>query len=141
MSTLKQVREGFVATVQPILVAEAQVYQYIPAHPVLPCLCIVPATADFAVSMGRGTDTWVFDLTMLVPSGNEELAQQLLDEFVTGAGPTSVRQALFQNRTLGLADVDAHIAGMTNYGGSIEAVGVDHVGASLRLVVHTSGKS
>jgi hypothetical protein len=76
---------------------------------------------------------------VLAPSGDNDVGQDILDDYVTGAGDKSIRQAVFNNRTLGLSNVDAHVSGMTDYGGSFEAVDVDHIGARLRLVVHTTG--
>lgn len=98
-----------------------------------------PVTADFLVAMGRGTDTWELDLHVLVSDADQQLGQVNLDELVSGAGTRSVRAAVFSTKTLGLSNTDAHVAAMTAYGVRFEAPEIDHIGATLRLVVHTRG--
>lgn len=99
---------------------------------------VIPETANFLVAMGRGTDTWQFRLLVLVNPSDDELAQSQLDDYVSGAGSLSIRQALF-NSTLGLAGVSAFISGMSNYGAKFESAGIDHIGAALGLTVHNPG--
>lgn len=139
MATLAAIRTAFKSTVAAALGAGTEVYDGMPSNPVLPCVCLTPTEADFNVSMGRGTDTWAFDVFVLVPSADGLVGQELLDPYVTGAGALSIRQAVFAERSLGLTATDAHISAMTSYGGSFDAVGKPHVGAALRLIVHTSG--
>lgn len=139
MASLAAIRTAIATTLTTVLGAGTQMYDKIPGQPALPCVCVVPDTADFEVAMGRGTDTWVINLVVLVPSADPEVGQSRLDPYVTGAGDLSIRQAIFNNRTLGLSNTDAHVSGVTDYGGSFEAVDVDHIGARLRLVVHTRG--
>jgi hypothetical protein len=139
MATLAAVRTAVASTLTAALGAGTQVYDTIPGQPVVPCVCVVPDTANFDVAMGRGTDTWEFDLIVLVPSGDNEVGQSRLDPYVTGSGDLSIRQAIFTTRTLGLSNTDAHVSRMSDYGGSFEAVDVDHIGARLRLIVHTRG--
>jgi hypothetical protein len=141
MATLKAIRSAFRTTVASELGAGVEVYATVPGSPVLPCLVLMPSdpAADFNVSMGRGTDTWFFDVIVLAPSADEAVGQDILDDYVTGQGSLSIREAVFNNRTLGLSNVDAHVSGVIAYGGRYEAVDVAHIGATLRLVVHTKG--
>lgn len=145
MATLTAIRAGFEATLRTVLGTGTEIYNRVPGSPVLPCVCLVPAEIDFVVAMQRGTDTYEFDVLVLVPSADEDVAQELLDQYVTGAGGLSIRQAVYNANNgsagtgLGVASTNAHISAMTSYGGQFEAVGVDHVGASLRLIVHTKG--
>lgn len=97
-------------------------------------------SANFTVAMGRGSDTWNFDLLVLVPASMLDTSQDALDDYVTGAGSKSVRQVVFNNRTLGLASTDAHVSAMGGYGADYVLGQTQYVGATLRLVVHTSGK-
>lgn len=140
MASLAEIRAAIASTLTSALGPGTEMYGRIPGQPALPCVCVVPDVANFNVAMGRGTDTWNFDLIVLVPSGDNEVGQSLLDPYVTGAGPQSIRQALFDS-ALGLARTQSHVSGMTDYGGSFDAVDVAHIGARLRLVVHTSGTS
>ncbi len=143
MASLSQLRTAVKDTLVAALGAGTEVYDTIPGSPALPCVCVVPDSANFVVAMARGTDTWNFDLVVLVPSGDNQFGQSRLDPYVTGAGALSVRQAIYNANTpttgLGLSNTNAHVSGMTDYGGSFEAVDVDHIGARLRLVVHTTG--
>jgi hypothetical protein len=107
----------------------------------LPAAVVVPLTANFDVAMGRGTDTWEFDIAVLVSWTDSDIAQDSLDDFVTGSGDKSIRQVVFQNRSLGLTAVDAHVSSMSDYGSSFSMASVQHIGAKLRLVVHTKGNA
>lgn len=138
MASLSAVRDGVKATLASAI-TDLHVYDTVPERPNLPAVIVQPVSADFTVAMGRGTDTWEFDLSVLVSAGDIGVGQDALDGYVSGAGARSVRQAVFNARTLGLADTDAHVARMDRYGMQFEAAGVDHVGATLRLIVHTKG--
>jgi hypothetical protein len=141
VSSLQQIRDAIKTTVGNAIAALTP-YDTIPGAPVLPALAVMPApseTADFVVSMGRGTDTWRFDLVVLVSARDEDLAQDDLDGFISGAGAFSIRQAIWNARTLGLADCNAHVSGVTGYNLAYTVCSIDHVAATLRLVVHTSG--
>lgn len=138
MSSLQAIRDAIKATVEA---ANPELFGYdtVPEVANLPAVVAVPDIADFAVAMGRGADTWELDLAVLVPWTDADVSQDALDELVTGAGPKSIRQVIFQNRTLGLDDVDAHISGMSEYGAQFEMAQIEHLGAKLRIVVHTTG--
>ncbi|HET8684779.1 MAG TPA: hypothetical protein VFM54_23340 [Micromonosporaceae bacterium] len=140
MASLATIRTTVKSVLNAALGTGVEVYPAVPSNPVLPCVCVVPETADYVAAMGRGTDTWTFTLFVLVPSGDPVVAQGLLDPYVTGAGSSSVRQAVFNARTtFQAAGFDAHVAELLSYGGQLEAVGTPHTGASLRLIVHTPG--
>lgn len=139
MASLAAIRAGIKTTLIAALGEGVEVYDTVPGSPVLPCVCVVPDTADFHVAMVRGVDTWYFDLIVLVPSTDSRVGQNRLDPFVTGAGPLSIRQAIFDAGSLGLTGTASTVSAMSNYGGSYDAVSVDHIGATLRLIVHTPG--
>jgi hypothetical protein len=144
MSSLTQIRNAVKTTLEANVTglkcyARVEVVNAIPTGG---CAVVVaPAAIDFLVAMKRGTDTYAFDLMVMVAAADLDLAQQILDGFVTGAGSTSIRQAVFNAKTLGLADCDAHVAGMVegSYGGRFASAAIDHVGATLGLIVHTTG--
>lgn len=138
MASLEQIRTAVKTTIEAAI-SGFQVHERVPAKPVPPCALVLPTTADFVVAMGRGTDTWTFDLIVLAPTADLVVGQAVLDPYVTGAGSRSIRQAIFNARTLGLPSTDAHIAGLGDYGGLHEYAGGPHVGATLRLIVHTPG--
>ncbi|MFT2016295.1 hypothetical protein ACMA1D_10695 [Streptomyces sp. 796.1] len=114
-------------------------YDTVPDVAQCPAVVVMPVDADFAVSLQRGTDTWNFDLFVLVPRTDSGLSQDRLDNYLSGSGPSSVRQAIYENRSLGLPDTESLIKSMRGYGGEFATARIPHVGAVLRLVVHTSG--
>lgn len=102
-----------------------------------PAVVVKPADADYEVAFGRGVDTWNYDLIVLASLADDATAQEKLDELVDGGGTKSIRKAIFNNRTLGLANTDAHISGMSDYDGRHTVGTLTYAGAVLRLVVHT----
>lgn len=109
----------------------------------VPAMVVMPAreTADFNRTMGRGMDVWRFDLYLLVPRSESSVAQAALDQYVSGAGPRSVREVFWKDPTMGLGDdTDAHVEGIREYGGKFQTARIDHVGAIVRLTVRTPGK-
>lgn len=138
MASLPAIRTAVKTTVEAAI-SGLQVHEMATAKPVPPCVVVVPDVSNFVVAMARGTDTWEFDLLVLVPSADLVVAQSLLDPYIDGSGDQSIRQAIFNARSLGLTGTDAHVSGMSDYGGLHSYGTADHVGATLRLVVHTPG--
>ncbi|MEU7904112.1 hypothetical protein [Actinoplanes sp. NPDC049118] len=138
MASLTAVRAAVKTTLEAAI-PSLRVYDKVPGIAQVPAAVVEPVTADFLVAMGRGTDTWQFNLHVLVADAEESLGQAQLDEYVSGAGTKSIRAAVFAARTLGLSNTDAHIAAVTAYGGQFESADIAHIGATLRLVVHTKG--
>lgn len=141
MASLDDVR-GAIKTTIEANISTLHAYKYVPeAANVLPCVVIIPFTSDFAQAMGRGLDEWVFDLLVLVSASDDLVRQAELDSYVTGGGSSSIRQMIFNNRTLGLTSTDAYVSEMTEYGMRFPAAEIDHIGARLKLIVHTIGTS
>lgn len=140
MASLASIRTAIKTTLEAAIDG-LHVYATAESANVVPCVVVIPQAANFDVSMGRGTDTWSLELLVMVSPSDPEIAQNELDSYITGAGSTSIRQAIFNARTLGLSGTDAHIAAVSGYGGRFESAGIDHIGAVLTLVVHTAGTS
>ena len=139
MASLEQIRDGIKATLEAAI-PFLQVYDTVPdAANILPACIVIPTAADFNVAFQRGTDRWDFDLYILASYAEASLGQDALDNLISGAGPNSIRAAIFATKSLGLSSTDANISGMGNYGTTFDVAGIDHVGATLQLVVHTSG--
>ena len=142
MASLKQIRTAVKTTLEANLTG-INVHRTVPgsaAGVVVVCRPADDETADFIVAMGRGSDTWRFDLLVLVPSSSLAPGQDTLDDYITGAGNKSVRQVVFNNRHLGLTeDTDAHVSGVFGYGADYRLGNTDYLGATLRLTVHTKG--
>lgn len=140
MASLAAIRDAVKTTITAN-VSGVEVYDTVSDVAITPAVVVYPAEADFNVVMGRGTDTWEFDLYVLCQRAVADEGQDALDAYVTGAGSSSIRQVVFNNRTLGLTGIDAHVSGMSEYGGFFESAQIPHVGAKLRLVVLTPGTS
>lgn len=108
----------------------------------VPAMVVMPArdAADFTGAMGRGLDTWRFDLYVLVQAGEITVAQGALDQYLSGSGDRSLRQCFYEDNTLGGVVDDASCETVREYGGKFQTARVDHVGAIVRLIVRTSGK-
>jgi hypothetical protein len=141
MASLAAICDATKATIDAAGVG-IRTYDHAPDITVVPALLILPAETNFDVAFGRGFDTHLLDLFVMVGRVSPRTGQDSLNAYVTGAGPQSIRQAIFARRTLGLTDgTDAHVSGMSRYGGSFSAAQIDHIGAVLRLVVTTPGTS
>lgn len=138
MATLSAIREALKTTIEAAI-PELQVYPNVPESVNLPCVIVLPTSGDFQVAMGRGTDAYEFDLIVLVSRRDDDLAQYDLDDYVTGAGAKSVREAIFNANSLGLTGVAAIVRGVQRYGASFEVGDVPHVGAVLPCTVYTPG--
>lgn len=138
MSTLTAIRDAIKTTLEANITG-LWVYDTVPDAVQLPCVIVKPTTGNFAQTFGRGTDSWSFDLEVLVQLDDIDLAQDRLDAYVNGSGSSSLRQVIFQNRTLGLSDTNAAVLSMSSYGTQNDVAGVPHLGAALELTVLTSG--
>ncbi|MGI5493880.1 hypothetical protein [Microtetraspora malaysiensis] len=138
MASLAEIRAAVKATLEAAI-SGVTCYDTVPDSINAPAIIVAPATADFTTAMARGADRWEFDLIPIVRMADPIVAQTELDAYVTGAGPRSIRAAVYADRTLGRGDVDAHVRGLSNYGSRYDVAGVDYTGATLRLVVVTTG--
>jgi len=138
--TLNEIRKKLAKVIEDGTDATVYAYPRITNKGELPAVMIEPVVADFMETMNRGSDEWFFTVYVLVKmSGDEDAAQDELDEFVTGVGPNSIRQIVWDNREL-FKGVTAFVYGMTDYGGSFKWGEAQHIGAKLkaRVVVDNS---
>lgn len=145
MADLMTIRQAIKTTVESNL-SGIKVYPHLPEIAlVLPALLVEPNDSDFVIAMGRGTDQHSFSLLMLVSYNELETAQHNLDPYVSGSGDRSIRQVIWNNRTLGHEGWHAHISSMFDYGirfkGEYQGRGHEQIGARLGLTVYTSGSS
>ena len=140
MASLSAIRDAVKATITANITT-LEVYDTVADVVVTPAVVVFPDEADFVQAMARGFDRWEFDLYVLCGRGVADEGQDALDAYVTGAGSSSVREVIFNNKTLGVAGLDAYVSGMSEYGAFFDAASIPHVGAKLRLVVLTSGTS
>lgn len=138
MATLGQMRDAIKKTIKDNL-SGVHVYDTIPDVQEVPCVMVLPVSADYHVAFARGSDTWEFDLVVSVSRVDVNAGQEQLDAYVSGHGPKSIRQIMFQNDSLGLPDTTSTVKSMKGYGGNFDTAGNNYVGAVLRLSVTTSG--
>jgi hypothetical protein len=140
MASFSELRDSIIAVLDEALPEEQGVslYAKVADRANLPAIVVQPGPAEFPVEMGRATDTWNFDLNVMVNLGDTELAQGQLDQFVSGGGALSIRQIFMRNRQLGRTDVTvAYVAGMSDYGANFTMAGVENLGCKLQVIVKT----
>jgi len=137
VATLAQIRDG-VKTVLETAIAGLQVHPRFDSIGSLPAVVIVPADAGYLHVMNQSHMVWELDLLVLTSKAINSLGQYDLDELIDIAGARSIPAALY-GEDLELPGTQAHVATMSRYGGEFEAAAIDHIGAALRVVVHTTG--
>lgn len=139
MASFAELRDAIIAVLNDALQG-VSLYAKVPDRANLPAIVVQPAESTFPLTMGRAEDEWQFDLVVMVSYGDAALAQDQLDTFLSGGGPTSIRQIFMRNRGLGRTDVtSAYVAGMSDYGANFTMAGVDNIGCRLRVIVATTG--
>ena len=138
MATLSEIRDGLKTTVGNI--SGMCCYDTVPDNAInFPVAIFIPSAIEFDLAMQRGTDLYTFDMLVAVQRADSRTAQDKLDAFVTGSGSSSIRQIIYNNKTLGLSDTDARVVNMSNYAADVNLNGVDGVGANLEIQVYTKG--
>jgi len=106
MATMSEIRDGLKTTISGI--SGLRCYDVIPDNAInFPVAMFIPTNIEFDLAMQRGTDLYTFDVLIAVQRSDARTAQDKLDAFVTGSGSSSIRQIIYNNRTLGLANTDA----------------------------------
>lgn len=142
MASFSELRDAIIAVLDEALPDELGVslYAKVADRVNLPAIVVQPSEATFPFTMGRAQDEWQLDLVVMVPLGDIEVAQDQLDAFLSGSGPTSIRQIFMRNKTLDRVDVQAaYVAGMSDYGSTFTMAGVDNLGCRLHVAVTTTG--
>lgn len=103
----------------------------------------LPAAAvDFAGwrhdAMGRGARTMQFDVLVVTALAHGRIATTSMDTLVDSFGAGSIPQQIWENRTLGENGVSAHVEQVSGYS-QIEGFGVEHIAATITVLVHTRG--
>jgi hypothetical protein len=130
VASLSQIRTALTETISESVESDIFVYANVSDVVQCPALIIEPGHADYTVTFSLDV-TYEFIMYILVSRRDTVTAQEELDEFVSHAGPNSIRQAVFDNPTLGLDNIDAFVHRLEGYGGSFLASQVPHVGAKL----------
>lgn len=145
MASLKAARKALASTIQTR--TGIRCYYNIPDNPVLPCAVVVPDNSQL-LTFGRGDDSYLFSVEVIA-SGGSDAEQDWLDDALTGAGPSSIREAIYVDPTLGTAVYTSDAGAL--YGASatgiqdyrkmtVGAEGSLHWSGRLHVEVVTSGK-
>ncbi|MFI5955815.1 hypothetical protein [Cryptosporangium sp. NPDC051539] len=138
MATLAQVRAG-IRTVLEAAIPTLTVYPYLDSVVTLPAAVVMVGDGvDYRSTSGRSHMEWPIDLIVMTSKALVAPGQIDLDELIDIDGDKSIPRALFDS-DLGLPHTQAHVAYLRDYGGQWEAAGDDHIGAVLRVPVHTRG--
>lgn len=137
MASLAEIRTALVATITASIPALFG-YDRVPESLNVPAVMILPKSTDFQKAFGRGMDGYTFEAIVLVGRADDQLAQSKLDPYVTGAGDSSIREAVWNARDLGIG-VEASVTGMSGYGDTFTFGTVDYFGARLAVDVITDG--
>ncbi len=139
MATLPVVRKAFMDALSDPVIPGLTAYRVMTSTLLYPCVIPVPSpadTADYTKAFQRGIVTWNYSLMVLVGGVDGEIAQDKLDQLIDISGPMSIPNVLYNNRDLGLANVDVAVLGVESY---LVRFGNMHVGASLKVRVITTG--
>ena len=104
-----------------------------------PAVLIAPDNpgADYTQNMRMKSVHWILKATVLVPWGDPQGSQEILDEFIDITGERSIPRALFRARhDLPFTVVTDQ---MTQYGARYNLADQEYVGAVIRLRVNAEG--
>lgn len=110
-----------------------------------PCLYVLVEPFQFDKTFARGVDELNFSLMLMVSTVDDESAQKLLDAYVSGAGPASVKAAVEAERaslgrvTLGGSCDDAQVTRVAAYQWYEVGDGSKLLGAQFNVHVIGSG--
>lgn len=150
MASVQEMRNALVSAITSEI-PELFSYPSIDAVVQVPCIIVSVLKADYAVSVQRGFQTavmsmgldglqeWTFELYVLVNVQDMQTSYSELDQYVGGTGDKSIRQAIFNNDTLGGVVEDCMVLTMDQYGGQYALTKIPHTGARLTIKVLTSG--
>jgi len=139
MATLSEITDAIKTTLNDNI-SGLRVYDTVPDMGLnFPAAFIVPTNIEFDTSMQRGTDLYTFDILVACQRTDSRTGQDKLATFITGQGSTSIRQAIFNNSTLGLSDTTSRCLAVSNISADVNVNGIDAVGANVEMQVYTKG--
>lgn len=147
MAALGDVIDNIAATVQRA--TGIRTIPYIVESPPAPCAMVYPERCDYSKTFGRGVDQWSIKVQLVIPLNSDRATHRLMYDWLSGAGPQSVRQAIYQAPTLGTdpaespagaaASMNGTVSEMVEYGVVFTLEGVRFLSATLNVTVLTSG--
>jgi hypothetical protein len=136
MASVSAIRDGLRARLATI--SGLRAYARLQGDIEVPGAVVVPSGGTYDSTMGRGSDDMVFEVRLAVSRADDRTAQELLDQYLAGAGAKSVKAAIEADKTLGGVVDFARVAGWDDYG-DVTVAGVQYFGTTLTVEVTASG--
>lgn len=133
MSTLSQIRTAIKSTLEAG-VSGLVVYDKAGDVSQSPSVILVPKDA-VSVSFAGAGSIYDFELIVMAERQPIQVAQTKLDSLVDRGNSGSIPRVVEDAPTLGLADVDAYVGKMTDYGKEYVSQGATYIGVVLALKV------
>lgn len=111
--SVSEIRSGIATNLAAI--SGLRTSAFVPDNPTPPIAVVVPQRIEYDAAMGRGMDTYTFDVLVIAQRMSERNAQSLLDGYCNSTGSTSVKTALEADTTLGGKAFDLRVTEMSNY--------------------------
>lgn len=136
MTSLTDLRAGLAARLGTITGLRSSAT--IPDNPQPPVAVVMPARITYDTAFGRGSDEYVFTITLIVGRVNDRTSQTNLDAYCASSGSASVKAAIEGERTLGGKALDCRVTEMTSQG-SLAIGDVTFHTAEFSVVVVAAG--
>lgn len=114
MTTIAELRTGLATNLASI--RGLRTSAFVPDNPTPPIAVVIPARVEYDTAMGRGLDTYTFNVTVIAARASERSAQQVLDSFCSSTGSLSVKAALESDKTLGGTANGLRVTELSEYG-------------------------
>lgn len=113
MTTITELREGIATNLATI--PGLRTFAFVPDDPKPPIAVVLPDTVSFDTAFNRGLDTYNFTVQLLVTSVSDRSAQTSIDAYLNPSGPSSVKQAIERDKTLGGKAQSLRVESIRNY--------------------------
>lgn len=134
MTNITGIRDGIEANLQTI--SGLRGYSEIPENPSIPAGVVVLNNVNYDQAFQQGLTELTFTVTIIVGRFNSRSTQQKLNEYASGTGANSVKQAIQSDRTLGGNAVDVRVEQMSNIGAIDLNDGFNYLGMDFSVTVY-----
>lgn len=110
MTSITALRSGIASNLATI--SGLRTASLVPDDPKPPVAIVMPPRIEFDTAMGRGTDTYEFNVLLIVGRVSDRTAQNSIDAYCNPSGGSSVKTAIESDRTLGGAAFDLRVTDM-----------------------------
>lgn len=135
MATITECRDALAVVLNGL--PNLNAYAFLTDSIEVPAAVVIPDSGE-AVANARGLDSHLFRVRVAVRRADERSAAQTLDRYLSSSGMHSIREAIVDNRDLGLEGTDATWQGWENYGDHVWN-DVSYLGADVLILISTGG--